>query len=358
MAKEFKTIEEFVSYLRSRNRDSNINIRGGEIYSIGDVRMYNDDIDEVPFKFEFVDGNIDVSNNNLKSFEFLPEDAKSYDISDNPGVTGILKEIIDKCSHWTFTKIFNQFIQNCLINDVWEDGVTNFDIIRETWKETKNDIYSEDKNGFMSRYYKLLDSNDIDLLADYYDVTGDIWSSDDILKRIFEKFSSDNSNERILNFRILSVLMSNDEDNKIKDLIVKSGYEKVLPYISLSERQDEEKNIQKVLYLLGKKVTRDKKTIKRDEENECLVFNASYEFIENDQGLFKKKLNIERLMKVDIYDASDLQIINMMKMRSRFQQDVETYFIWVPKGSFDEYIETNDIPDYILELIDKKKTRT
>jgi len=152
--------------------------------------------------------------------------------------------------------------------------------------------------------------------------------------------------------------MSNDEDNKIKDLIVKSGYEKVLPYISLSEMQDEEKNIQKVLYLLGKKVTRDEKTIQRDEENDCLVFNASYEFIENDQGLFKKQLNIEKLMKVDIYDTTDLQIINMMKMRSRFQQDVETYFIWVPKGSFDGYIETNDIPDYILELIDKKKTRT
>lgn len=356
MSTEFKTIKEFADFV-SKQSDTKVEIRNNELVAHGRVRLWGLGLTEIPYKFSYVNGSINVQNNDLTSFEFLPYDATEYNIHGNPGVTGILKKIVDLCSASHMHKdVFKRFIQSCLEYDVWSDGKTNFDIMEKLWQETKEEMYFEDKDKFIYGQYNLIDNNDIDILGDFYQIDGDVWSDHDIFNSIIDKFSSNDKSERLFNFRLLASLMRND-DGRMKQLFIENGFEKALDYLSKAESQKEEDMIDKLIYVLSKKSKRDDKTKQRDEENDCLVFNASYQFIETDGGVYKKVLNIERIIKIDIYDVADLKMVNMMKMRTRFQNDLETYMIWVPKSSFDEYIESNEFPDYILDLIDQKKSR-
>ena len=45
----------------------------------------------------------------------------------------------------------------------------------------------------------------------------------------------------------------------------------------------------------------------------------------------------------------------MMRMRSRMHSDSKLYFINIPKGTLEEKSYT-EIPEYLVDLIDKKKT--
>lgn len=94
------------------------------------------------------------------------------------------------------------------------------------------------------------------------------------------------------------------------------------------------------------------------------VFVGSDEFVETRNGSYKKKFDIERLMKVSISDwkdTSDYGNTSMIKMmRLRAQANNKTlYKITANKGLLDDYDGKtgSEIPEYILSAIDQKKER-
>ena len=94
------------------------------------------------------------------------------------------------------------------------------------------------------------------------------------------------------------------------------------------------------------------------------VFVGSDEFVETRRGSYKKKFDIERLMKVSVDDWKDTKdyglshIIKMMRLRASVNNK-QLYKISAHKGLLDDYDGKtgSEIPDYILMSIDEKKER-
>jgi len=94
------------------------------------------------------------------------------------------------------------------------------------------------------------------------------------------------------------------------------------------------------------------------------VFVGSDEFVETRNGSYKKKFDIERLMKVSLNDWKDTSdygntsMIKMMMLRARANNN-QLYKITANKGLLDDYEGKtgSEIPDYILSAINQKKER-
>ena len=94
------------------------------------------------------------------------------------------------------------------------------------------------------------------------------------------------------------------------------------------------------------------------------VFVGSDEFVETRNGSYKKKFDIERLMKVSISDWKDTSdygntsMIKMMRLRAQ-ANNKQLYKITANKGLLDDYEGKtgSEIPEYILSAIDQKKER-
>lgn len=99
-------------------------------------------------------------------------------------------------------------------------------------------------------------------------------------------------------------------------------------------------------------------------ENPLSVDNDFYIFIGRDgfkdagKGLYKKSLEIENMVRI----SDNMNSIFAMKgldMRSRLQSDSTLYHIWLPKElrSDIEGKGSNNIEDYMIDIIDKYKMR-
>jgi len=94
------------------------------------------------------------------------------------------------------------------------------------------------------------------------------------------------------------------------------------------------------------------------------VFVGSDEFVETRNGSYKKKFDIERLMKVSLNDWKDTSdygntsMIKMMMLRARANNN-QLYKITANKGLLDDYEGKtgSEIPEYILSAINQKKER-
>jgi antitoxin component YwqK of YwqJK toxin-antitoxin module len=94
------------------------------------------------------------------------------------------------------------------------------------------------------------------------------------------------------------------------------------------------------------------------------VFVGSDEFVETRNGSYKKKFDIERLMKVSLNDWKDTSdygntsMIKMMMLRAQ-ANNKQLYKITANKGLLDDYEGKtgSEIPEYILSAIDQKKER-
>lgn len=92
------------------------------------------------------------------------------------------------------------------------------------------------------------------------------------------------------------------------------------------------------------------------KDNDFYMFIAGSKFIETDNGLYKKKLDIENMVRITP-DANGLSAMNFLPMRARFQTDCKLYHIWLPIELRDQ-IEgkgSAKLDEYLIELIDKYK---
>lgn len=70
----------------------------------------------------------------------------------------------------------------------------------------------------------------------------------------------------------------------------------------------------------------------------------------------EERLGIENLLKVDLYNAADLQQASMMNMRAGTVPGGRVYAVWIMKDMWDrEYAYNDDIPDDVREHINDEK---
>lgn len=109
------------------------------------------------------------------------------------------------------------------------------------------------------------------------------------------------------------------------------------------------------------KETRSEEQQMRDEHFDVYAFIGYNDFKEveiDGETYHKKRLGIENLVKIDLYDAGSLKQVTMMKMRATVQYggDGGTYAVYIPKTVWNKDRAYNDdIPDSLRKYIDENK---
>jgi len=291
----------------------NYKIVGNEVNVNGEVRLYNKGLEHIPIKFESVNGFIDVRNNKLESFEFLPEECSgNYLIEGNPGIKGLLKDIVismtslfpvlpDRNEVSDFYRpIFNQFIQKCLEYDVWYEGQTIEPRILEAWTEIKLKSYKENKDAFIFGKYQLITLDDEDILIDYFklDINED-WVME-LVEKLVNKLKSDNLETRRFYLKLFASLISQDDDLRIKEVISDTYDLSDIYKQSKGVKQLNDLKVDTLAELVRSKLTRSEEHLSRDQSLDLFVFIAKPEFVENPDGSYRKKLGIENFLKMNI----------------------------------------------------------
>lgn len=116
--------------------------------------------------------------------------------------------------------------------------------------------------------------------------------------------------------------------------------------------------------LIKAKYDKDKKDPDRrkmEKGSDMYVFVAIPKFTEVGNGNYKKDLEIENMVKIDPYNADDLKILNLMKLRARVQSnDSEVYCVWIQKGVIteEELMNINSEDSYFIRnAIDIRKEK-
>mgnify|MGYP001767121651 CR=1 FL=1 len=90
------------------------------------------------------------------------------------------------------------------------------------------------------------------------------------------------------------------------------------------------------------------------DTHDFYMFLGRDKFVENEDGTYKKTLEIENMVKIT---KETYKYVGMMDIRTRFQTDTKLYHIWLPKELEEEVSgkSSGKIEPYIVELIDKYK---
>ncbi len=355
-------------------------MRDGEVTTSSGVDLSGRDLTEIDVKFGRVNGTIDVSGNKLETFEFLPYEAKKYILSNNPGVTGKFGHVVDICSGSdAFTDLFNKFIYECLDNDVWYHGGTNQDIIPMLWTEVKLNYYNggeENKNRLLYSMVDAIDLNDIDILADFFNLDRkSIRDSDNFIDAIIDNLKSEDGEVRFHTYTIINSL-ARGGGKRVKTMFINRDLEDTYNKLRRQDISDigewsgrqTKSRVDALLKMMHRKMTRSPEEKERDDRYDCFVFNGKESFGKNDSGSYDKKFEIESMIKVDPYNLDHNHSVTMMKIRARSQGDIQTYIIRMEKDMMDmladdeedegkEVWHNHDIPDYMLRLFDEHKQR-
>jgi hypothetical protein len=212
-------------------------------------------------------------------------------------------------------------------------------------------------------------SVDIDDNFFIHSKTGRTWRSDKLLE-IQLKYLSDE--QRLFAESIMDLqhqtsghpLAGQDYKKLFSDYVKEALDNKVKPNDIkkiVKEFGSELQNKQLTIVLTN--LTRSKKQIKEDNENNTYVFigyTEDYPVIVNGEKYYKKRLQAEKMVKIDKYNISDLQSIAAMKIRANSQYgdnpDAGVYFIYVPKYIMDEE-SYKGIPEENRYIIEKYKKR-
>ena len=113
------------------------------------------------------------------------------------------------------------------------------------------------------------------------------------------------------------------------------------------------------LKLFTYKLTKTTEEEFRDEYMNSYMFigfNDLKDVVVNDKKYKEERLGIENLLKVDLYNATDLHQATMMKMRAGTVPGGGVWAVWIPKDMHDEeYTYNEQISDNLREYIDDEK---
>ena len=94
------------------------------------------------------------------------------------------------------------------------------------------------------------------------------------------------------------------------------------------------------------------------KDNDFYMFIGRPDFTETENGLYKKTVYIENMVRITP-DENSIHSANLLHIRVRFQTDSQLYHIWLPKDLRSE-VEgkgTGNMDEYIIELINKYKQK-
>jgi hypothetical protein len=127
------------------------------------------------------------------------------------------------------------------------------------------------------------------------------------------------------------------------------------------KRYDQAKNDITQAHIYITKLKRTKKEQKEDDENNIYIFIGYSDKVPitvNGKKYYEDKLAVENMIKIDKFDANQLNQVSVMKLILRFQNyaDGAVYMLRVPKYLMDEdnYYE---IPDHLYDIVDKYKKK-
>lgn len=107
--------------------------------------------------------------------------------------------------------------------------------------------------------------------------------------------------------------------------------------------------------LAVQEASRTKAQEKFDKENQQYVFIGRPAFKEEPDGKYRKMLEIEKLVPVDRFDVKTHQMVQMMKLRARYQgENSDVYMVTLPVTVLKPGA---DVPEWMIDLIDEHKTR-
>jgi hypothetical protein len=92
------------------------------------------------------------------------------------------------------------------------------------------------------------------------------------------------------------------------------------------------------------------------EDHDFYIFLAGEKFEEAENGLYKKVLDIENMVRIKL-DKESVGAMQGLKMRAMTQQGVKMYHIWLP-NDIRELVDgkgSNSIESWLVDLIDKHK---
>ena len=100
------------------------------------------------------------------------------------------------------------------------------------------------------------------------------------------------------------------------------------------------------------------KTNPLHKTHDFYIFIGRNDFEEAENGMFKKKLEIENMVKITP-DVQSLSAMNGLELRARFQQDSTIYHIWLPKDIEEDVSGkgSQSIEPWLVDLIDKHKMK-
>lgn len=109
------------------------------------------------------------------------------------------------------------------------------------------------------------------------------------------------------------------------------------------------------LKLAVEEASRTKAQEKFDKQNQQYVFIGRPAFKEEPDGKYRKTLEIEKLVPVDRFDIKTHQMVEMMKLRARYQgENSDVYMVTLPVTALKPGA---DVPEWMIDLIDEHKTR-
>ena len=84
-----------------------------------------------------------------------------------------------------------------------------------------------------------------------------------------------------------------------------------------------------------------------------LFYIAKDGFVELDNGNFKKELDIEKMIKIDVTDPNETRQVNFMLIRVKMAADSsKLYKVYLPKQYYDEPTYSKDeIDEEMMSLI-------
>lgn len=322
-------------------------------------RSLHKKLSSIPFKFGHVSGVFSCEDNDFESFEFLPYDCLQYILNGNPGFKGLLYKV-----HFITSgrdrKLYNSFIQDCLDNDIWYEGKTNWVLMEQVFRDRKLTSYENDKK-FFSENTRLIDIKDREIVLDFFKI--DRISIDNIFSSMIKKFRS-NDLDGLSDFEFLRTLFTNNKKECVK-VFKKHGILKDILYLfnkmptPLSNTDTTvDKGVDSLKKSLISKIKRTDSEKEFESNYDTFFFVGRDKFTKIENGDYKRSLEIESLYKIDRYDTKDASAFSMMSMRSRAHPGSNVYFIHIPKGVLTEksYSES-EIPKYLIDLIDQKKTK-
>lgn len=110
-------------------------------------------------------------------------------------------------------------------------------------------------------------------------------------------------------------------------------------------------------YIKHSKMYNDPERYEMEKDSDCYVLSAKDVFKEDEDGKYTKDLEIETIIKIDPYDKEEYgSLVSGMKLRSRFQEGLSVYIIWVSKNfDLDEYDDINSDDNITLRKSIREK---